>query len=120
MKIYKIAQNLQYLQNIGVPPETAPTILEYLLSLEGDERRNMVRKVRQNPTITLEELKQSTVGKAQYLETQNVPPDIIRMATFLSSKHSVWIAREMMRWQKAVVDWGNQINWLKKKKNLQV
>lgn len=102
MKIYKVSQNLQYLQNIGVPNETALPILEYLLSLEGDERKQAVRSIRQNPNMTLEELKNAKTGKAAHLENQNVPQSVIDYAFEINKKYSVWISREIMKWLKTI------------------
>lgn len=105
MKIYKIAQNLNYLQQIGVPPETAQSILDYLMSLEGNDRRNAVSLVRKTPTISLQDLQNTSSGKRGYLEEQNIPNDIINYSLDISEKYSVWIAREVTKWINSVLDW---------------
>lgn len=103
MQIIRIAQNAQYLQNIGVEPQNIDTLLQYLLSLEGDERKQAVRRVRQNPNISIEEL-QKPVGKEEYLKKQNIPQNIIDFAKQRSEKYSVWIARETMKWLQSVYE----------------
>jgi hypothetical protein len=115
MKIYKISQNAQYLQNIGVPAESVDSILQYLLSLEKDTRKKVIRRVRQNPNISLEELQQP-VGKEQHLKEQNVPQQIIDFSKSLSEKYSIWISREIVKWIKSITNWGEQRDWLKKQK----
>jgi len=107
MQIIKLAQNAQYLQNIGVAPQNINTLLQYLLSLDGDERKQAVRRVRQNPEISIDDLKQP-VDKESFLKQQNVPDDVIKFAKSISEKYSVWIAREIMNWLKSVNKWNSQ------------
>ncbi|MFA7221056.1 MAG: hypothetical protein WC119_11215, partial [Synergistaceae bacterium] len=115
MKIYKISQNVQYLQSIGVPAESADAVLNYLLSLDKDERKNAIRQIRQNPNIPIEDLKQP-INREQYLKTQGIPQEIIEFANSISSKYSDWITREIMKWLKLITNWGKQYQWLKSQK----
>lgn len=109
MKIVRIAQNAQYLQSIGVEPKNIESLLQYLLSLKGDERKQAVRRVRQNPNISMEELKQPS-GKESYLKKQNIPDDVIKFSKSISEKYSVWIARELVNWSKSVSQWKSKLN----------
>ena len=109
MQIIRIAQNAQYLQSIGVEPKNIDSLLQYLLSLEGDNRKQAVRRVRQNPSISIEEL-QKPAGKESYLKKQNIPEYIIQFSKSISDKYSVWISREVVNWLKSVKQWQNERN----------
>ena len=115
MKIFKISQTIEYLQDIGVDKRSAQFVLDYLLSLELDERKIAVRRIRQNPAISIDELKQpiKQMNKVEHLKQQNIASDIIEYANELSPKYSVWIAREINRWMKSIIRWHKQYQWLK-------
>ena len=57
MRIHKISQNIEYLQSIGVPKANRQKLLDYLMSLTSDARKNILRKIRKKPSINLEDMK---------------------------------------------------------------
>ena len=97
MKIYKIAQNIEYLEKIGVPPADLQKTLDYLLSLDGDSRKIILRKIRKNPSLPLDKIKEiGTDTKKDYLRKQGYPEEVIDYAVSVSPKYSVWLAREII------------------------
>ncbi|TRZ83663.1 hypothetical protein D4R86_00345 [bacterium] len=96
MKLYKISQNIDYLNKIGVPSESQQEILDYLMSLDGDTRKTVLRKIRKNPAVDLAQVKElETDTKKDYLRGQGYPEEVVDFAVELSSKYAVWIAREI-------------------------
>ena len=58
MQLFVLAQNVPYLVNgLGVPQENAQAILDYLLTFDKNDRPKVVRYLKKNPKISLEELK---------------------------------------------------------------
>jgi len=73
MKLYKISQNIEYLNQLGVPPSNQEEILNYLMSLDKEIRKVVLRKIRQNPSITINEIKElETDTKKDYLKSQDM------------------------------------------------
>ena len=113
MKFYKISQNIEYLEKIGVPPEFQKDILNHLLSLDKDTRKVILRKIKKNPTMNLREIKELEADtKKDYLRGQGYDESIVDAAIKVSPKYSVWVAREIKRFrEKAISNYDNLINY---------
>jgi hypothetical protein len=55
MPLIRLAQNVDYLQKIGVPPEAAPDLLVYLRSLLKDEVKWFLPEIKKHPGLALED-----------------------------------------------------------------
>ncbi len=98
MKLYKISQNIEYLNSIGVPQASQQEILDYLLSLDKDARKTILSKIRKNPNIDLKQIKEFEIDtKKDYLRNQGYDESIVDIATEINPKYSVWLAREIKR-----------------------
>jgi len=101
MKLYKISQNIQYLGNIGVPESIRQEVLDYLFSLDKVLRRSILKKIKKNPTMNLSEIKElETDSKKDFLRQQGYEEEIVDLATSISPKYSVWLAREIKNYSK--------------------
>ena len=64
MRFIVLAQNIPALLRIGVPPDNAQAILDYLLSIEDKATRGLtINFIKNNPLISLDELKNFKVEK---------------------------------------------------------
>jgi len=123
MKIFKISQNIEYLGKLGIPPESQQEMLDYLMSLDKDIRKIILRKIRQTPTMDLGQIKElETDTKKDYLRGQGYDESVVDVATTASPKYAVWFAREIKKFReegvkihKNLVDFWRSIN---KKYNL--
>ena len=98
MKIFKIGQNIEYLSNIGVPESYRQEILDYLMSLDKETRKVILRKIRQNPSMSMHQIRElETDTKKDYLRGQGYPENIIDIASNISPKYAVWLSREIKR-----------------------
>jgi len=100
MRIYRTSQNIQYLESIGVPETDRQEILDYLMELEGDTRKYILRQIKKNPSIPLNEIKEiETDSKKNYLRKQGYPEEVVDYATRIP-QYSVWLAREVKNYYK--------------------
>ena len=112
MRIYRTSQNIQYLESIGVPETDRQEILDYLMELEGDTRKYILRQIKKNPSIPLNEIKEiETDSKKNYLRKQGYPEEVVDYATRIP-QYSVWLAREVKNYYKPERYIGT---WLKNK-----
>jgi hypothetical protein len=98
--MYKLGQNIEYLNSIGVPSENQQEILDYLMSLDKDTRKTVLRKIKKNPKVSLHQVKEfETDTKKDYLREQGYDERVVDIVTEISPKYAVWLAREMKSYQ---------------------
>ncbi len=110
MRIYRISQNVQYLQSIGVPQNNAQALLNYLNTLpDTNRKRSAIQKIKSNPNISMQELQE---------QNSNKDSEIVEYAkNTINSKYYKWIARELSKFINSVVNWKKQIQYYKSQNN---
>ena len=112
MKLYRISQNIEYLEKIGVPEVDRAEILDFLLALDKNSRKIILRKIGKNPLMSLNEIKKiGTDTKKQYLKSLGYEDSIVAAAMALSPKYSVWIAREIKNHREIPKSYESQVTY---------
>ena len=114
MQIFRISQNIEYLDKLGVPAESQQEILNYLMSLDKDIRKIVLRKIKKNPSMNLKDIRDiETDTKKDYLRGQGYDEKIVDIATMISPEYSVWLAREIKKFRElAVQNYNNYIHYV--------
>lgn len=109
MQLYVLTQNIPYLLKIGVPPETAQEVLDYVMTFQGKDRQIVMRHLNKNPTMSLEELKQFKVLGAEEKKA-GFSPEVIALSEKLKIRPETvdWALKKNI--SPKVIEWAVSIN----------
>ena len=94
MKIYKISQNIQYLQSLGIPQENLQDILNILTNIDKTNRSKYLKYLKNNPTITPQQLQSyQPLSKEDYLQ-QKVSKEVIQWAKDIDQDYYEWVIKQ--------------------------
>lgn len=89
MKIYRFSQNLDYIQSLGVPPDSAEEILQFVLDTPKKKRSVLLNKIKKNPTLTLDQLAAIPLSKEDVAKQK----ELYQWAASISRKYAEWLIR---------------------------
>ena len=110
MQIIVLAQNVPYLVNgLGVPQENAQEVLDYLMTFDKNDRPKVVRHLKKNPAMSLDELKKFKVFSEED-KLAGFSPEVVALAEKLKVRPETvdWAFKNKISPQ--VLEWSASIN----------